>query len=54
MAWDDMYRRWALLDLMLLKVKNRSNPMQREHVLEPCVWAYSGNSYGFDMTITEA
>lgn len=54
MAWDDMYRHWPGMDLMLLQMPDPNQPQRRQHMIQPCVWNYSGQKEAFDMTVSEA
>ena len=59
MVWDDMFRSWSSTDLSLLKIPSSKKSQENQtkevkeklHVLQPCIWAYSGCPETFDLTI---
>lgn len=44
MIWDDMLRGWDLKKLDVLKIKDK-------HMVEPCIWSYSGDTNVFQQTV---
>ena len=54
MAWDDMYRNWPSVELMLLRTPDPQQRGARKHEIQPCVWVYAGQKEAFDMTVSEA